>query len=49
MKKNYSKPELEVSVLAVEDIITTSLVFGEGADDSKGYVETVDYTKIFGA
>lgn len=51
MKKNYSRPELEVVSYNVENVITTtSNIFGDGTDGTttKDQVKSVSYTQIFG-
>lgn len=52
MKKNYSRPELEVVSYNVENVITVdvSSVFGDGSNGTtaKDQVKSVSYTQIFG-
>ena len=46
MKKEYSKPEIEISVFATEDIITAStMVQGSNLDDTAR--DGVPYNNIF--
>ena len=53
MKKNYSRPELEVVSYNVENVITTNVssIFTTTGDDgttAKQEVKSVNYTDIFG-
>lgn len=55
MKKNYTKPEIQVSRYEIEDVTmsipATSTLFVEGGSGDNGVdtVKVVNYTQIFGA
>ena len=56
MKKNYTKPEIQVSRYEIEDVTmsvvgTTSTLFEQGGTgaNSVDTVKVVSYTEIFGA
>ena len=54
MKKNYTKPEIQVSRYEIEDVtmsVASATLFVEGGlgDNGVDTVKVVNYTQIFGA